>query len=91
MELHRKILEVTHMDMETLKREGRLFPEVIKEFLEWCGPDCRFCSWGAMDLTELQQDMEYYQVEIPFERPLYYLDIQKLYALQKGKERNGCP
>ena len=32
---------------------------------------------------------EYYQVEIPFERLLYYLDIQKLYALQKGngKER----
>lgn len=89
VELHRKILEVTHMDMETLKREGRLFPEVIKEFLEWCGSDCRFCTWGAMDLTELQRNMEYYQVEIPFDRPLYYLDIQKLYALQKGngKER----
>ena len=60
VELHRKILEVTHMDMETLKREGRLFPEVIKEFLEWCGPDCRFCTWGAMDLTELQRILGYY-------------------------------
>ena len=26
VELHRKILEVTHMDMETLKREGTIIP-----------------------------------------------------------------
>ena len=47
VELHRKILEVTHMDMETLKREGRLFPEVIKEFLEWCGSRLPFLHLGC--------------------------------------------
>ena len=37
-----------------------------------------------MDLTELQRNMGYYQIEIPFVRPLLYYDVQKLYALQNG-------
>lgn len=86
-ELHYKISEVTHMDMVELKKEGDLFTDVIKDFLEWCGEDYVFCTWGAMDLTELQRNMEYYQVEMPFGRPLYYYDVQKLYALARGNIR----
>ena len=40
-----------------------------------------------MDLTELQRNMEYYQTDIPFDRPLYYYDVQKLYALARGNIR----
>lgn len=83
-QMHYKILEVTHMDMGRLKQEGRPFDKVIEEFLRWCGEDCIFCTWGAMDLTELQRNMGYYQVEIPFAKPLLYYDVQKLYALQNG-------
>lgn len=88
-QLHRIISEVIHLDMQKLKREGEPFVKVISDFLEWCGEDARFCTWGSMDLTELQRNMDYYQVEIPFERPLYYYDVQKLYtlAMEKGKER----
>lgn len=86
-QLHFKISEVTHMDIQELKQEGRLFAEAIEDFLEWCGQDCRFCTWGSMDLTELQRNMEYYKMEIPFERPLCYYDVQKLYGLVKGNIR----
>lgn len=88
-QLHFKISEVTHMDMEELSHEGELFDQVMREFLLWCGDrDFVFCTWGAMDLTELQRNMAYYQVENPFPRPFLYYDVQKLYCLQFGDGRN---
>lgn len=87
--LHYKILEVTHMELEVLNREGRPFPQVVKSFLDWCGDvknDVRFCTWGSMDLTELQRNMEFYYLENPFPMPLLYYDVQKLYKLLGGGE-----
>jgi DNA polymerase III epsilon subunit-like protein len=77
------------MDMGKLKAEGEPFAEAVREFIQWCGTDCRFCTWGSMDLMELQRNMEFYGVEIPFERPLYYYDVQKLYGItaKDGKEK----
>lgn len=83
-EIHYRISEVTHMEMKELKREGIDFPEAARAFLEWCGEDCCFCTWGPMDLTELQRNMAYYGMEIPWEFPLLYYDIQKLYGLLYG-------
>lgn len=87
--LHFKICEVTHMDMNTLRQEGGDFAEVMERFLDWCGDeDYYFCTWGSMDLTELQRNMVYYGMEIPFPIPLLYYDIQKIYCLQYGDGRN---
>lgn len=87
--LHYKILEVTHMELEVLKREGQPFPQAVKNFLDWCGDiknNVRFCTWGSMDLTELQRNMEFYYMENPFPMPLLYYDVQKLYKLLMGGE-----
>lgn len=87
--LHFKISEVTHMDINQLRQEGESFKDVIKDFLEWCGAEqYRFCTWGSMDLTELQRNMVYHGLEIPFPAPLLYYDIQKLYCLQYGDGKN---
>lgn len=87
--LHYKICEVTHMDMNELCQDGEEFAWVMEQFLEWCGSeDFYFCTWGSMDLTELQRNMVYHGMEIPFPRPLLYYDIQKLYCLQYGDGRN---
>lgn len=80
-QMHFKISEVTHMDMAELQEDGEDFEDVVREFVAWCGGDVRFCTWGPMDLTELQRNMSYYQIPIPFEKPLFYYDVQKLYAL----------
>lgn len=87
--LHYVISEVTHMDMGKLKAEGEPFEKAIRDFIEWCGTDYRFGTWGSMDLMELQRNMEFYGITIPFERPLYYYDVQKLYgiAVKGGKEK----
>lgn len=83
-QLHYKISEVTHMNISELKKDGRAFLDVITEFLVWCGDDYTFCTWGSMDLTELQRNMSYYHLEIPFAKPLFYYDVQKLYAILHG-------
>ena len=84
-EMHFKISEVTHMDMEELCKKGQPFPVVMEDFLNWCGEDeYVFCTWGSMDLTELQRNMTYHGMEIPFPRPLLYYDVQKLYSLEYG-------
>lgn len=82
--IHSKISEVTHMDADELERDGGHFEDVVAEFLDWCGPEAVFCTWGSMDLTELQRNMAYYGIEIPFGKPLLYYDVQKLYSLLTG-------
>lgn len=88
-QIHYKISEVTHLDMETLRKEGVTFEEAMERFLAWCGNDYRFVTWGSMDLMELQRNMVYYGLEIPFPMPLLYYDLQKLFSLQydDGKEK----
>lgn len=83
-EMHFKISEVTHMNMKELMGYGEPFPKVAAEFLEWCGEAPVFCTWGSMDLTELQRNMDYYGIPNPFSWPLLYYDIQKLYSLLYG-------
>lgn len=78
--LHFAISEVTHLRMSQLRAHGVSFPSAVQDFLKWCGSDAIFCSWGCMDLTELQRNMHYYHMENPFPKPLYYYDVQKLYA-----------
>lgn len=80
-QMHHAISEVTHMDMEELRRQGVDFPTAARAFMEWCGDHAVYCTWGSMDLTELQRNLNYYRMENPFPKPLFYYDVQKLYAL----------
>ena len=86
-QMHRIISEVTHVSIEELERDGEPFAAV--DFLKWCGEDCIFCTWGSMDLTELQRNMVYHGMTIPFPKPFLFYDVQKLYSLcyQDGKAR----
>lgn len=90
-QIHHVIEEVTHVTMAELEAEGESFVTVMEDFLSWCGENYRFCTWGSMDLTELQRNMVYYGMEIPFEKPLLFYDVQKLYSLlySDGKTRES--
>ena len=84
-QLHYRITQVTHLHMRDLISQGKYFPEAVRDFLDWCGDDARFCTWGSMDLVELQRNLDFYEIENPFDFPLCYYDVQKLYALQQGE------
>ena len=79
--LHYKIQEITHFTEEELN-DGKDFRKVIRDFLEWCGDDYIFCTWGSMDLTELQKNMKHYNLERVLDFPLFYVDLQKMFSLR---------
>ena len=97
--LHYVTKKMLGISMEELEQEA-FFPEVIQDFLDWCGEDMIFCTWGPLDLLELQRNIRYHGLmeqwkanpKIPFFKgPLEYLDVQKLFSLQyedKHSRRN---
>lgn len=88
--MHKYTAEIVNLEMSELKKE-RCFKEVAQEFLEWCGEDYIFCIWGVQDLTELQKNMDYYEMEPLSKGPLKYYDVQKLYSLscEDGRVRSS--
>lgn len=62
------------------------FPAVCKRFIKWCGDDAIFCTWGSQDLTELQRNMNYYNIKPLSDRPIKFYNLQKIYADHIGGE-----
>lgn len=85
--LHPKIKTILSYD-ETDLEQGRGFKEVCTEFLEWCGDDYIFCTWGSMDLTELQTNMDFYYMP-KLTWPVKYLNLQQIYANMADSSNNG--
>ncbi|MCM1025901.1 MAG: exonuclease domain-containing protein [Roseburia sp.] len=90
-EMHLITSRLIHLQMQELER-GKPFPQVAEEFLSWCGTgEYLFCTWGNLDLTELQRNMEYYNMTPLSEGPLPFLDVQKLFSIayEDGKLRRA--
>ena len=79
-EMHRVTRRLIHLQMEQLEK-GRPFEEVVKQFREWCGEDYIFCTWGPLDLTELQRNLRYYELEPLGDGPIKFFDVQKLFSI----------
>ena len=82
--MHRITGGIIHLTMEDLQ-QGDLFPEVAADFLAFCGEEYVFCTWGSLDLTELQRNLAFYQLEKLSDKPIPYYDVQKLFALSLGE------
>ena len=76
----RKMLELKPGELE----KGTPFPEAAGAFLEWCGNDYVFCTWGSQDLTELQRNLNYYDMPELSDRPIKYMNVQKMYGAMNG-------
>lgn len=72
--------DLIHLKIEQLEN-CRSFPEVAGDFVAWCGDDYIFCTWGSLDLTELQKNMDYYNMTPVSEKTLRYYDVQKLFSI----------
>ncbi len=80
-EMHHITSKLIHMQMEELER-GEPFVEVAQRFLDWCGEEeYLFCTWGSLDLAELQRNMKFYDMTPLSDKPFAYLDIQKLFSI----------
>ena len=72
---------IVHLRQSELN-EGEWFPDAVRRFLAWAGPDSVFCTWGTVDLPELQRNLKYYDLLHLLKGPLHYYDVQKLFAVQ---------
>ena len=88
--MHFMNAKIVHLSMKDLEHEDD-FAAVLKEFMDWCGnaDDYIFCTWGDLDLTELQKNIRYFHLDPLSDGPIRYLDIQKLFSIAKedGKSR----
>lgn len=88
--MHNITSKIIHLHMQDLMR-GQAFPTVMREFRKFCTDECIFCTWGNLDLFELQRNMRFFGLEPLSNGPLRFLDIQKLYSLsfEDGKTRRS--
>lgn len=84
--LHFKSRELTSITYKELKK-GKPFKEVFEKFINWCGDDFIFCTWGNTDLLELQRNVRYHQCDYKFPFPLLYYDVQKLFSLELEEDK----
>ena len=88
MELHYAVRDMLHLDRHELM-EGESFKSAATDFFAWCGKDPVFCTWGSLDLVELQRNVKHFGVDYTFKKPLLYYDVQKLFSIQfqDGRQR----
>ena len=72
--------ELIHISMRELEN-CRNFCEAASDFLRWCGDDYIFCTWGNVDLTDLQKNMDFYHMPGLSKKPIKYYDVQKLFSI----------
>lgn len=78
--MHQVTGELIHLKIEQLNK-CRYFEDVIKDFLDWCGKDYMFCTWGNLDILELQRNIEYYHLPPISDGPMKFYDLQKLFSI----------
>lgn len=88
--MHYMTGKLVHIKMAELKHEEP-FEKVMQDFLDWCGEDYIFVTWGPLDLTELQRNMTFFGFKPFMDGPLAFYDAQKLFAIEydEGKERRA--
>lgn len=78
MHFHTK--NMVGLTMQDLQK-GLPFPHAVRDFLDWCGDKHMFCTWGTLDLSELQRNLKFYHMVEMLPGPIYYYDVQKLFSL----------
>ncbi len=88
--MHRITSRIIHLHMQDLQR-GLPFPEVMEQFLDFCGEDYILCTWGPTDIFEFQRNMKFFGMDTFSDGPLKYLDVQKLFSIayEDGKTRRA--
>lgn len=91
-QLHFRTKEIIHLTSEELKN-GVSFSQAVRDFLQWAGGGSIFCTWGCVDLNELQRNMMYYDQLNLLPGPFHYYDVQRLFsiAFEDGESCRALP
>lgn len=56
--MHRKVASLTGIHDRDLAGRGVPFPEVFRQFSDWCGPEFCYMTWSMSDLPMLVENMQ---------------------------------
>ncbi len=74
--IHPRVKRMTHLGHDELC-DAPAFPEAMASFADWCGEDYVLLTWGADDISVLQQNLDFFQFE---GTPAKMYDVQRYYA-----------
>lgn len=77
------VTEVTDLTDEIIS-QGRPFDIVCREFLDWCGDDYAFITWGDQDIYMLEDNMSIHEMDIDVLPECY--DVQLVFDDQITQE-----
>lgn len=78
---------VTQLPDLALSEDSALdFPTAFAQFMDWCGGDTLFASWGNSDLNVLIQNRDYHKLDAPL--PATFLDLQMAFDSYIGCGNN---
>ena len=81
LKMHKAVQKLLPLTMRDLMK-GKPFSDACSEFFEWCGEDSVFVTWGDADLLQLQRNMTFHSFIHAFDKPLLYIDAQRIYSEQ---------
>ena len=83
--MHHKVKKLTGFDNDRLAH-GLPFTEAIEQFLDWCGPDCTFMTWGYDDRGIMEQNLIIHDLDIDWLGD--WINLQLIYNREVGGDKN---
>lgn len=85
--MHKRIATLTGIHDRTLAEKGMPFPEMHRQFLQWCGEEYAFMTWSMSDLPVLIDNMLIHGIDMSNLPECY--DIQRIFSreIMRGSTR----
>ena len=61
--LNRRVSKLTGIKEARLKEEGIPFKEAMRQFMDWCGEDIIFLTWGFDDIAILRENLQLFNMQ----------------------------
>jgi len=61
--LNRRVSKLTGIKESRLKEEGIPFRDAMKRFMQWCGEDIIFLTWGFDDIRILRENLQLFNMQ----------------------------
>lgn len=86
--MNRTVQLLTKLCADFLQENGVLFPEAYQRFMEWCGTDFIFMSWGQNDLPMLLENLRLHGISA--EGLPACIDLQSLLGQEILHKKQQC-
>lgn len=83
--LHPHVKKLTSITQQSID-EAERFPKVAEEFREWCGKDSIFLTWGYDDMSALETNLSFHQMDTDWINRWY--NLQVIFNHQEGLDSN---